>query len=106
MGFRPVRMDRRLHKLEKLRRFVVSVVVVHGFQGNASILGSGANFRLASRLRGEELRSVGLSRGPLRAASPCLRHLPSASLRRIPAPQNCQCFAAMIRFPRPVMAFS
>ena len=34
-----------------------------------------------------KLRRLGLSRGPLRAASPCLRHLPSATLRRIPAPQ-------------------
>ena len=61
MGFCPARIGRRLHKLEKSRRFAVSVVGVRGFRGYTSILVAGANFRLAFRLRGEELRSVWLS---------------------------------------------
>ena len=61
MGFCPARIGRRLLKLEKSRRFAVYVVGVHGFRGHTSILVAGANFRLAFRLRGEELRSVWLS---------------------------------------------
>ena len=61
MGFCPARIGRRLLKLEKSRRFAVSVVGVRGFRGCTSILVAGANFRLAFRLRGEELRSVWLS---------------------------------------------
>ena len=62
---------------------------------------SGSAHRLAApsgALRAGSLRSK-----LLRCISP---NLPSAALRCIPAPQNCQCFAAMIRFPRPEMAFS
>ena len=61
MGFCPARIGLRLLKLEKSRRFAVYVVGVHGFRGHTSILVAGANFRLAFRLRGEELRSVWLS---------------------------------------------
>ena len=74
MGFCPARIGRRLHKLEKSRRFAVSVVGVRGFRGYTSILVAGANFRLAFRLRGEELRSVWLSLP--------LRRIVSASRRR------------------------
>ena len=66
MGFCPARIGRRLLKLEKSRRFAVYVVGVHGFRCHTSILVAGANFRLTFRLRGEELRSVWLSRGALR----------------------------------------
>ncbi len=75
MGFCPARIGRRLHKLEKSRRFAVSVVGVRGFRGYTSILVAGANFRLAFRLRGEELRSVWLSRRRLRALRVRLRRI-------------------------------
>ena len=75
MGFCPARIGRRLHKLEKSRRFAVSVAGVRGFRGYTSILVAGANFRLAFRLRGEELRSVWLSRRRLRALRVRLRRI-------------------------------